>query len=220
MMVKHIFISHATHDKPLADWLQEKIDAIFAHGVEIFVSSISSGDDWFEKILEKTQSCDIFIVLWTPTTNRYWVGFETAIVWARSNKPKFYPLVIGTSVENVLEPLTRFQARLLNKQSDIKLFFHELCDFVGFGDRARIQPKKLLAGINSVYNDIYPISPSAILSDITQYQNKLKVLVETLVFARKLEATDLTLLSEHGLLTSSQLDELREFALTIAKKKS
>lgn len=116
--------------------------------------------------------------------------------------------------------MNRFQARLLNKQSDIKLFFNELCDFVGFGDRAKIQPKKLLNAINDVYNDIYPLSPSAILSDLSQYQDKLKEFIEVLIYTKKLEATDLTLLGEHDLLMSSQLDELREFALTIAKKKS
>ncbi len=215
---KRIFISHATQDKPLADWLKEKIDAIFAHGVEIFVATIPSGNDWFEEILKYTQSCDIFIVLWTPSANRYWVGFETASAWNRNERPKFYPLAIGVSIKDMPEPLTRFQTRLLNKQSDIKLFFNELCDFVGFGDRAKIQPKKLLNLINEIYNSVYPpvLSPS----DIRQYQDNLKEFIETLIYDRKIDATDITLLSEYALLMPNQLVELREFALNIISKKS
>lgn len=81
MAKKSVFISHAHRDFRLAKAMSEALRACFGKEIEIGVSSldgaIPGGDNWVAWIHDQISSCDLAIVLLTPTSiQNPWVLYE------------------------------------------------------------------------------------------------------------------------------------------------
>jgi len=137
-----IFISHAATDQPIANILKAEIDRVFAHGVEVFASSIPGvmkpGADWLNNIKENLSKAKAIVVLITPVSiNRPWIWFEIGASWSKMSEGRgnIYPLCAPEIEFSALpEPLSRLQALSLGKAEHIKLFFQTLCNQFGFGN--------------------------------------------------------------------------------------
>ena len=64
-----VFISYASEDKDLAEKLEKKLktDGFIVYRDK---SSLKGGDDWKKILIEKIQSCDYFILLWSSNSSR------------------------------------------------------------------------------------------------------------------------------------------------------
>lgn len=84
----HIFVSHSTSDKALADGLTDAIEGLCPGRIDVYHSSrdgsrgVSAGDEWFKWILREVRQADVTIVLLTPASlERPWLMWETGAVW-------------------------------------------------------------------------------------------------------------------------------------------
>jgi hypothetical protein len=78
-----IFLSHATHDKWIAEVVREKILAKFIH-VRVWLDNrdIAGGDRIPDEIQRAIRECDELIVLATPASqDRPWITLEIGAAW-------------------------------------------------------------------------------------------------------------------------------------------
>lgn len=150
-----IFISHVATDQPIASILKSEIDRVFAHGVEVFASSVPGvvrpGSDWLNNIKENLDKAKAVVVLITPISiNRTWIWFEVGASWSKMSEGEgqIYPLCAPEVDFNDLpEPLRRLQALSLGKAEQIKVFFSTLCKQFGFGNMKGFKGNNIKARI-------------------------------------------------------------------------
>jgi hypothetical protein len=122
-----VFISHATHDKWIAEILCEKIEAT-SHGITTFRDDrdIDGGESIPERIKEEIRGCDEFVVLLTPESlQRQWVIVEIgmAVIIDRLVVPLMYhvgggeiPEIIRDQKGYHLNELDRYLAGLKGRR--------------------------------------------------------------------------------------------------------
>lgn len=143
-----IFISHAHKDREIVGILKSQIDAIFANGVEVFASSVEGaitfGANWFDTIRDTLEKSQAVIFLVTPASiDRAWIWFEMGATWNNYalNNVKIFPICYGIEMRNLPYPLSTLQAVSLQETTQIRNFFKELIQKIGFGDISRFKTK-------------------------------------------------------------------------------
>ncbi len=110
---KVIFISHIATEHSEATAIKEYVEKLYPNTVDVFIStswdSIAPGDDWFKKIEEAINSCEITFVLCSPeSVSRPWIFFETGAAWF--SKKKVIPLCHkGMTPNGLPAPMVRLQ---------------------------------------------------------------------------------------------------------------
>jgi len=131
-LARSIFVSHSSKDDIFGRKLIKDIQQELGSRVSIWYDSdggLYGGDEWWDKIVEQLDKCDIFIIILSPNAvNSYWVKKElnTAIVARKRILPVLYksctvradlqaihtisflpPIEYKTALTNLLQSLTR-----------------------------------------------------------------------------------------------------------------
>ena len=85
-----IFLSHFTHDAPVANALKRFIEDEFAHAVEVFVSanplSLRPGDPWEKTIRRALKDARVVLsLLSSESLLRPWIYFEAGAAWYKES---------------------------------------------------------------------------------------------------------------------------------------
>ncbi|MDX2077054.1 MAG: toll/interleukin-1 receptor domain-containing protein [bacterium] len=225
------FISHAHHDQKLAAWLKRKIISFFSKTVDVFVSSMpednKKGKKWFDDtLMPNLQKCDIFISLITPVSiKKHWMWFELGIVWSNTIKTNIYPICLGVDAPLIPMPLSEIQATILEPTAETEIIglFTAWCEILNGGDISKLRAKPSLTELYKVYEEIYAHSKLSIQTNsdvIEAYENNLTEALEVLIDIGKINATNLSLFKQFGVLSQDRIDRLRQIALQVAKQKS
>lgn len=225
------FISHAHDDQKIATWFKRKITNFFARTVDVFVSSMpednKKGKKWFdETLMPMLQKCDIFISLITPTSiQKHWMWFELGIVWMNTGKTNIYPICLGVDAPLIPMPLSEIQATILapNAENELSALFTAWCEILNGGDVSKVRAKQSLVDLHKVYQEVYVNHKPVIHRDLTMveaYQDNLKDALEALIDIGTINAPQLSLFKQFGLLSQDKIDYLRQVALQVAKQKS
>src|SRR5262249_46654827 len=112
-----VFISHITEESSAANKLKSFLKQTFGKELSIFVSSdytsITSGELWYQKIIESLKSAKIVIVLVSKhSVERRWINFEAGI--GSGSSALVIPVVFRDfGKSNVGLPLSMLQIRSL-----------------------------------------------------------------------------------------------------------
>ena len=102
-----VFISYASDEVELADFIKQVLLRISADNLEVFIAKrdISAGDDPLKVMLEKKlKLADAIIPICSrKARNTSWVWWESASVWAK--RGKLYPLFTNISAADFGAPL-------------------------------------------------------------------------------------------------------------------
>jgi len=129
-----IFISHASADQEIAQYLKDQIVFGFP-SASVFVSSdpedLALGDEWVDKILNALRSAQYVLVLATKRgLERKWVWFEAGRTWFSGID--MVPCCIGTSRKgNLPAPFSGRMSANIDESNDIKSLFRSLGDKFG-----------------------------------------------------------------------------------------
>lgn len=82
-----VFLSHAGHDRDLASLAAQIIEAaVESCGIsaQVYRAPISNlaGDEWERQMAENVRSCDVVVVLWTPSGRKsFGLAVEVGAAW-------------------------------------------------------------------------------------------------------------------------------------------
>lgn len=129
MVHDSIFLSHASVDRPLAEYFRSEIVRL-APQRHVFISSlpgvIPAGKEWFTEIGDNLKMASGYVVLLTPNSvNRPWVWFETGAAWM-SGRPFVPVLAGGLRAEDVPPPLSMLQLLRTERHDEAQLMFTTL----------------------------------------------------------------------------------------------
>jgi hypothetical protein len=142
--VKRLFLSHASVDRRVAEYLRNRIMST-ATGIDVFLASkpgqIPVGADWLATIKNELEASDAYLVLLTDTSvGRPWVQFETGAAWM-SGKPLVTVMAGSLFKDDVPMPLSSFQVLSLGVEDEAREVFAalgaQLDDPEGFASRIR-----------------------------------------------------------------------------------
>lgn len=125
-----IFISHVSEEKIVADSLRVVIESHFLNMVEVFVSSISLGREWFDSIKNALHTCDLAIVLASPNSiKRPWVNFEAGSIWSQ-NKIVIPLCHAGMTKEKLQLPMSHLQGTDATNVDGLQQIIDDIADIV------------------------------------------------------------------------------------------
>lgn len=130
-----VFISHITEEKQIALAIKELLEEAYVDQIEVFVSSskrsIRVGDEWFQKIRDSLERCELEIVLTSPNSiRRPWVNFEAGAGWIR--KIPVIPLChSGLQISKLPPPLQNLQAVLATDATGLGNIFERISEVLG-----------------------------------------------------------------------------------------
>lgn len=86
-----IFVSHISDEKDIVKQLTDSLSDAFLGALDFFVSTdyrrLSGGDEWFLKIKEEMNKCNIvFVVCSKKSVNKPWINFEAGAGWFLGKK--------------------------------------------------------------------------------------------------------------------------------------
>ena len=151
---KHVFISHASSDKPYAQNLKNCIEQSYVN-TGAFVSSdpfdIPSGSTWVDMIIESINQSDAcVIVLSHNARDRVWIGFEAG--YYRCKNQGHHMHVLRFPDVEIPSPINVKQAKDMTDVSEMQSFFEGLSSDL---DREFQGSNSYLAHlVNSAYEDI------------------------------------------------------------------
>lgn len=136
-----VFISHITENETIAQKLKDLLVSIFKDRIEVFVAgdpdSIPFSHDWFDRIKNGIQECNLMIVLCTPeSVKRPWINFETgaAVILEKRIGPVCFS---GLTAGGLPTPLTYIRSQAMDCSNDEKFRKHfeillkEISDRIG-----------------------------------------------------------------------------------------
>ncbi len=129
-----LFLSHASKDSVLAEFLATEIEREFENSLQVFVSSrpdaIPNGKDWFDQVMDNLEKADALVILMTETAlNSTWVGFELGYFWKKQEKSYIYPLYLPAA--SVPSPVDKLQAKCITNNKELESFVQSLCSDFG-----------------------------------------------------------------------------------------
>jgi len=131
-----IFISRINEHKEISKKLKELLESLFAEKIQVFDADdpncIPFSADWFTTIKEGIQSCNLMIILCSPSSvQRPWINFEAgaATILEKSIGPICFA---GQNAGNLPSPLNyiRSQAVDLTDREKFKQYFDGLLNGV------------------------------------------------------------------------------------------
>lgn len=128
----HVFISHASDDRCLAERLDDEIKNRLP-GTSTFVASRPGNfpaREWFDTIKEELRRADAYITIVSQTSkDRPWVLWEHGAAWM--SKRKLITTRAGIAVKEIPEPLRLFHISSLSAAETAAEVFRELGDTSG-----------------------------------------------------------------------------------------
>lgn len=121
-----VFISYATDDSAIADELRNDLEE---NGLKCFMAEkdIQVATEWQDSIRAVLIGSKRVLVLLTPRSiNRPWVLMETGAAWALGKT--LIPALSQVSVKDLLDPIRRHQARVIETTAQRKALVNELTD--------------------------------------------------------------------------------------------
>lgn len=119
-----VFISYAAGDSAIANELRNDIEK---NGLRCFMAEkdIQVATEWQESIREALVGSKRVLVLLTPRSiNRPWVLMETGAAWALGKA--LIPALSHVAVNELLDPLRRYQARVIETTAQRQALVNEL----------------------------------------------------------------------------------------------
>lgn len=112
---KRIFFSYAAADSPTAHKLQSILSK--HSNLDVFTTeTLSAGENWVSKLKSALSSCDIFLVLLSPSSiNSNWVLYEVGAAWGLG-KP-IIPIIIDSEMSSNIIPAPLNQLQLVDFKS-------------------------------------------------------------------------------------------------------
>lgn len=110
-----VFLSHATHDKWIAEVIKEKIEAMLPR-VYVWIDNrdIAGGDRIPDEIQEAIFDCDELVVLATPASkDRSWITLEIGAAWGL--KKRIIPLCYHVEPETLNDVIRNLRAYQLHE---------------------------------------------------------------------------------------------------------
>jgi len=128
-----LFISHVSEDENIAETISIALSRITLKQIDAWFSSdssqmggISPGSDWYEVVKNKLNECDAVIVLLTPRSiNKQWIIFESGFCVGNPNCDVI-PVCVGVNLDQIPDPLSKFQSFQLTDYSSLKRFFAKI----------------------------------------------------------------------------------------------
>lgn len=161
-----VFLSHASDDGAIAKFLKASFVSV---GVTTFMlpDDAPPGSAWMEQIREGLNSSEELVTLVTPTSiTRPWISAEWACFWL--NQRTTTPLLVGTRVSDMWDPMKASQAVDLLDPSQSLSFFKRLAD------RTKVQPAYgVLPLAQDVAEQIPEIKTRSLLANIEAVMTRL-----------------------------------------------
>lgn len=121
-----VFISYATGDSAIADELRNDLEK---KGLKCFMAEkdIQVATEWQDSIRAALIGSKRVLVLLTPrSVNRPWVLMETGAAWALGKK--LIPALSHVSTNDLLDPIRRHQARVIETTAQRQSLVNEIAD--------------------------------------------------------------------------------------------
>jgi len=131
--------------KIMQDWLKEAFDS----KISTFISSegIGSGTDWYRKISDELDECELGVLILTPENiNSPWIMYEAG---ALSNKKAIIPILFERSSERVEGPISKRNHITYSKEGFKKLLI-DMNDHINAG----VSTKALNAFIETEWDNL------------------------------------------------------------------
>lgn len=142
-MARHIFVSLTHSDTSIAEALREALNKLFGDFLTVHFSTskeagggITSGEDWFEWIVNKVVDCDFAFILITPASaHKPWILWEAGAVAGAAlasqeakTLRKVRPLVYQLPTDMIPSPIrdSKVQFRRGDDKSDVEQVLNEL----------------------------------------------------------------------------------------------
>jgi hypothetical protein len=134
-MVQHVFLSHDSRDRRLADALGKALQRLTLRQISVWHSSDTSahgglkpGHIWLDEIREQLNKSKAVVTLLTPRSmERPWLLFEAGF-GAASSERDVIPICVGIdSLASIPFPLGMYQSYQLVDYESVKRFFEKLC---------------------------------------------------------------------------------------------
>ena len=119
-----VFISYAAGDSPIADELRNDLEK---NGLKCFMAEkdIQVATEWQESIRTALVGSKRVLVLLTPRSiSRPWVLMETGAAWALGKA--LIPALSHVAAKELLDPLRRYQARVIETTAQRQALVNEL----------------------------------------------------------------------------------------------
>jgi tetratricopeptide (TPR) repeat protein len=141
--VSHVFISHTSQDKALADALSKAFDDLFGEQVKVCYSTakeqdagIRPGADWFKWIVDQVQVSKVALVLLTTASiQKPWIPWEAGAVFGsalsgdKRNARRVCPIIYRPVTSNLApSPFHAMQIVRGDVQEDVRQLF---ASFIG-----------------------------------------------------------------------------------------
>jgi len=137
-------------------------------GVKPWVSAvdIQAGQEWFAELMKALEDSKFAIVCVTKRSlSAPWIMFESGALSAKFGSPKLVPLMLDCVVQDLVDPLARFNGVLFDENS-MRGLFMSINASVG----NPLTPKAL----NAAFKDIWPTLSAAIRAAIEAESKALK----------------------------------------------
>jgi hypothetical protein len=184
-----VFISWSGDaSKAVARAIGQSVTDVFT-GVEPWISAVNiqAGQQWFAELMNALEHSQFAIVCVTKRSlSAPWIMFESGALSAKFGSPKLVPLMLDCVVQDLVDPLARFNGVLFDEES-MGALFESINESVG----GPLAPKALKAAFNEVWPaldgavraaleaereaikpkyDVFLSAPMASFTDDTQYQ--------------------------------------------------
>jgi len=119
-----VFMSYSHRDAGIARSLVERLETA---GLKCFLSEkdVSAGDLWEDRIRDAIRESDRVVLLVTPRSkNSAWVAAEAGAAWALEKT--LIAALMFVEPHELIEPIKRYQARLVESQDQVDAFVSEL----------------------------------------------------------------------------------------------
>lgn len=133
-----VFVSHATEDHPLAEYLAVAFRQV---GVDSFVlpDDAPLGSSWMESIRAGLGACDEGVFILTPrSVSRPWIAAEWACFWSMDKRSS--PLMLGVTPGDIWEPMRTYQGAALNAPERISSLLKRWSELTGEQPAAGVVP--------------------------------------------------------------------------------
>ncbi|HZR01965.1 MAG TPA: toll/interleukin-1 receptor domain-containing protein [Burkholderiales bacterium] len=137
-------------------------------GVEPWISAVNiqAGQQWFAELMKALEDSKFAIVCVTKRSLAApWIMFESGALSAKFGSPKLVPLILDCGVQDLVDPLARFNGVLFDADS-MRGLFTSINASVG----NPLAPKALKAA----FNDVWPTLEAAVRAALETERKALK----------------------------------------------
>ena len=118
-------------------------------GVETWISAVNiqAGQQWFAELMKALEDSKFAIACITKRSLAApWIMFESGALSAKFESPKLVPLMLDCGVQDLVDPLARFNGVLFDAES-----MHGLFMSINASVGSPLAPKALRAAFNEVW---------------------------------------------------------------------